>query len=93
MASSRSAWRLQTKGARYQGVVPLASGGLAACLEAYFRDSEQLPTRIWLAANSRSAAGLLLQRLPERSSKPSLVMFDEEDPAKPGTASISSRAP
>src|SRR5262249_20392811 len=35
--------------ARYQGVVPLAAGGLAACLEAYFRDSEQLPTRISLA--------------------------------------------
>ena len=68
--------------ARYQGVVPLASGGLAACLEAYFRDSEQLPTRIWLAANSQSAAGLLLQRLPERRSKPSLVLRDEQDPAE-----------
>ena len=67
---------------RYQGVVPLAAGGLSACLEAYFRDSEQLPTRIWLAASARSAAGLLLQRLPERSSKPSLPLREEEDPAE-----------
>jgi molecular chaperone Hsp33 len=51
-------------GARYEGVVPLAAGRLADCLEAYFRDSEQLPTRIWLAATPMRAAGLLLQRLP-----------------------------
>jgi molecular chaperone Hsp33 len=50
--------------ARYQGIVPLAAGGLADCLEAYFRDSEQLPTRIWLATTPTRAAGLLLQRLP-----------------------------
>jgi molecular chaperone Hsp33 len=68
--------------ARYQGVVPLAAGGLAACLEAYFRDSEQLPTRIWLAANSRSAAGLLLQKLPEWRTKRSLPTREEEDPAE-----------
>lgn len=51
-------------GARYQGIVPLAGGSLANCLEAYFRDSEQLPTRLWLKANGQRAAGLLLQRLP-----------------------------
>ncbi len=50
--------------ARYQGIVPLAGGRLAECLEAYFRDSEQLPTRIWLATTPTQAAGLLLQRLP-----------------------------
>jgi molecular chaperone Hsp33 len=51
-------------GARYEGVVPLQADRLAQCLEAYFRDSEQLPTRIWLAATPTRAAGLLLQRLP-----------------------------
>ena len=50
--------------ARYQGIVPLTPGRLAECLEAYFRDSEQLPTRIWLATTPTHAAGLLLQRLP-----------------------------
>jgi molecular chaperone Hsp33 len=50
--------------ARYEGIVPLAADRLAQCLEAYFRDSEQLPTRIWLAATPTRAAGLLLQRLP-----------------------------
>jgi molecular chaperone Hsp33 len=49
---------------RYQGVVPLAGHSLAACLEQYFDSSEQLPTRVRLAADARNAAGLLVQRLP-----------------------------
>jgi molecular chaperone Hsp33 len=49
---------------RYQGVVPLAGHSLAACLEQYFASSEQLPTRVRLAASAENAAGLLVQRLP-----------------------------
>ncbi|HTY94498.1 MAG TPA: Hsp33 family molecular chaperone HslO [Steroidobacteraceae bacterium] len=49
---------------RYQGVVPLAGHSLAACLEQYFASSEQLPTRVRLAADMHNAAGLLVQRLP-----------------------------
>ena len=49
---------------RYQGVVPLTGHSLAACLEQYFASSEQLPTRVRLAADGDSAAGLLVQRLP-----------------------------
>lgn len=52
------------KGERYQGVVPLEQDSLAACLEAYFSQSEQLPTRLWLAAGEGRAAGLLVQALP-----------------------------
>jgi molecular chaperone Hsp33 len=51
-------------GKRYQGIVPLVEGSLAHSLEAYFRQSEQLGTRLWLAANGERAAGLLLQQLP-----------------------------
>ena len=60
---------------RYQGVVPLLGEGLAAGLEEYFARSEQLPTRLWLAADGEGAAGLLLQQLPTGSSASS-----EEDP-------------
>lgn len=66
-------------GARYQGVVPLGAGRLAECLEAYFRDSEQLPTRIWLAATPTHAAGLLLQRLPGSSAEPPREQGNEQD--------------
>ncbi|MEO1900303.1 MAG: Hsp33 family molecular chaperone HslO [Alcanivorax sp.] len=55
-------------GRQYQGIVPLEGDTLARCLEAYFRQSEQLPTRLWLAAGNGRAAGMLLQRLPDRAA-------------------------
>ncbi|MCH8542493.1 MAG: Hsp33 family molecular chaperone HslO [Alcanivorax sp.] len=55
------------RGARYQGLVPMESDTLAGCLEGYFTQSEQLPTRLWLAAGNGHAAGLLIQVLPEHT--------------------------
>ncbi|MGR9053071.1 MAG: Hsp33 family molecular chaperone HslO [Gammaproteobacteria bacterium] len=52
------------KGEPYQGIVPLTGARLADALAAYFEQSEQLHTRIWLCANDDTAAGLLLQVLP-----------------------------
>lgn len=54
------------KGERYQGIVPLVGDSLAACLEDYFSQSEQLGTRFWLAADLQQAAGLMLQALPRQ---------------------------
>ncbi|OXR50353.1 redox-regulated molecular chaperone Hsp33 [Pusillimonas sp. T2] len=48
----------------YQGIVPLEGDTVAQVLELYMRNSEQLDTRLWLAANGRCATGMLLQRLP-----------------------------
>ena len=50
---------------RYQGIVLADTDTLAGCLEAYFTQSEQLPTRLWLAADGSGAAGMLLQQLPD----------------------------
>ena len=62
-----------TKGERYQGIVPLEHDTLAACLEAYFTQSEQLQTRLWFATDTTQghakAAGLLLQVLPVNKEK------------------------
>lgn len=52
----------------WQGIVPLTQDTLAGCLEDYFENSEQLPTRIRLAADAQSATGMLLQKLPTPSS-------------------------
>jgi molecular chaperone Hsp33 len=49
---------------RYQGIVLADTETLAECLEAYFAQSEQLPTRLWLAADENGAAGMLLQQMP-----------------------------
>lgn len=52
------------RGAPYQGIVPLAGGSLAECIDGYFATSEQLPTRVRLAADATRAGGLLVQQLP-----------------------------
>jgi molecular chaperone Hsp33 len=49
---------------RYQGIVLADTDTLADCLETYFAQSEQLPTRLWLAADGLRAAGMLLQQMP-----------------------------
>jgi molecular chaperone Hsp33 len=49
---------------RYQGIVGLEADSLAGAFEGYFRQSEQLPTRLLLAADSARSAGLMLQKLP-----------------------------
>lgn len=49
---------------RYQGLVEIAGGSLAAAFESYFARSEQLPTRLLLTADDRVCAGLMLQKLP-----------------------------
>ncbi|GHB99684.1 Hsp33 family molecular chaperone HslO [Thermomonas carbonis] len=49
---------------RYQGLVALDAGRLDEAFEGYFRQSEQLPTRLLLACDGQRAAGLMLQKLP-----------------------------
>ncbi len=59
----------------YQGVVPLHGDhnekleSLAQVLEHYMLQSEQLDTKLVLAANDTVAAGLLIQRLPVQGDK------------------------
>jgi molecular chaperone Hsp33 len=54
---------------RYQGIVPLEGDNLSEACERYFYQSEQVPTLIRCAVRSDgkgvSAAGLLVQHLPE----------------------------
>ncbi|MDJ0628480.1 MAG: Hsp33 family molecular chaperone HslO [Rhodobacter sp.] len=60
----------------YQGITPIAGGSLAACAEAYFAQSEQLPTRFELtfgksqllgSGEAWRAGGVMLQHMPEGS--------------------------
>lgn len=48
----------------YQGIVPLIGDTVADVLALYMQSSEQLDTRLFLAADEHKATGLLLQRLP-----------------------------
>ena len=59
----------------YQGVVPLCGDrreklqSLGTVLEHYMLQSEQLDTRLILAANDQTAAGILIQRMPIQGEK------------------------
>ncbi|MBD2781804.1 Hsp33 family molecular chaperone HslO [Xenorhabdus sp. 42] len=56
------------EGERYQGVVALEGETLSECLDAYFKQSEQLPTRLFIRTGMQdgkmAAGGMLLQILP-----------------------------
>ncbi|MDG1693791.1 MAG: Hsp33 family molecular chaperone HslO [Porticoccaceae bacterium] len=52
---------------RYQGLVPMDKDSLSECLEYYFDQSEQLSTKIKLAADQHTAAGVLIQEMPHSS--------------------------
>lgn len=60
----------------YQGITPLEGGSLSACAEAYFAQSEQLPTRFSLSFGRSAepgvsehwrAGGIMLQHMPKAS--------------------------
>lgn len=60
---------LPEQGQTYQGVVPLDGNSIAACLEHYFQQSEQLATRVMLWHDAGCSVGLLLQALPGMSQQ------------------------
>ncbi|MBS1214176.1 MAG: Hsp33 protein [Proteobacteria bacterium] len=63
--SGRLALTIQNQGSDpYQGIVALEGKNLAHAIQNYFALSEQLATRLWLAADGERAAGLLIQELP-----------------------------
>ena len=49
----------------YQSLVPLDGNTIAEIFEHYLKQSEQRPSRLFLAASADAAAGLFLQKLPE----------------------------
>ena len=60
----------------YQGITPIAGGSLRACAEAYFAQSEQLPTRFELSFGKSTerdgpehwrAGGVMIQHMPKAS--------------------------
>ncbi|UVW27792.1 Hsp33 family molecular chaperone HslO [Massilia sp. H6] len=53
----------------YQGIVPLDGEDMATVIENYMLRSEQLDTRLWLAADDKVSRGMLLQKLPRHSGK------------------------
>jgi molecular chaperone Hsp33 len=72
---------------RYQGVVPLEGGGFEEAAHTYFKQSEQIPTRVRLAVaeeftggrHAYRAGGLLVQFLPTSPERQRQVDLDPGD--------------
>src|SRR5579864_9423884 len=74
---------------RYQVIVPLSGGSLADSLEAYFASSEQLPTRLLLAADDLRGAGVLVQKVPGTPAADESELEETWENAQRGIESLS----
>ena len=63
----------------YQGIVPLEGDSISAVLENYMLRSEQIDTKIWLCCDGDSAAGMLIQKLPESTNQVTQPQTQDSD--------------
>lgn len=72
-------------GESYQGIVELTGDSLTACMQTYFRQSEQVPTGLRVAVGRRRedagwrAGGIMVQRMPEEGGRPGPAVASDED--------------
>ena len=72
----------------YQGITPLDGGSLAKCAEAYFAQSEQIPTRFEIvsglsmteAGQGWRAGGIMIQHMPDASPLRKDATEDDKKP-------------
>jgi len=63
----------------YQGIVPLDGESVATVIENYMLRSEQLDTKLWLAADDNVSRGLLLQKLPDHGGSTGVAPLSAEE--------------
>ncbi len=63
----------------YQGMVALDGESVSTVIENYMMRSEQLDTKLWLAADLQVSRGLLLQKLPEEGGTTSGLSDPDAD--------------
>lgn len=61
------------QGEAYQGIVPLDGDNLAACLQHYFFQSEQLGSYFYFHSTAQQVHGFMLQQLPAQLEKDAVV--------------------
>lgn len=66
----------ESQGQRYQGIVSWQGKSLAEAVEGYFKDSEQLDTRIDIAVGEEGASGLLLQVIPHNGDEKDFLFWE-----------------
>lgn len=64
----------------YQGIVDIASAAtVAEAISAYMTRSEQIETRMWLAADAAAASGLILQKVAGEGGKGVAADYDPDE--------------
>lgn len=48
----------------FQSYVPREADSISDCFEAFLSQSEQLPSKLWLAAGQQAIGGVLIQKMP-----------------------------
>ncbi len=67
------------EGEPYQGIIALQGEHIKDAIENYFKQSEQLNTRLWLASNDSLCVGFLLQELPASEEEKNAQLFEEHN--------------
>lgn len=67
-------------GSRYQGIVAWRGNSFVESIEGYFKDSEQLATRLWLCVSETAATGFLIQVVPASDKNLPSLEKGESDP-------------
>lgn len=62
----------------YQGIVPFEGDSVSSVLEHYMLRSEQVPSRLYLAADDQCAVGLLLQKMPDSGGSLGTARIDQD---------------
>lgn len=57
----------------YQGIVPIEGESIAEVLQNYMYRSEQIDTRLWLSSDDDTAAGMLIQKLPDTTNQTTMT--------------------
>ena len=73
----------------YQGMVSLESNSVAENLENYMAKSEQLETKLYLAADSKKLGGLVIQKMPSVGGACRFLIFSRSCSAILESTSIS----
>lgn len=61
----------------YQSIIPIHRQTVTQALEAYFNQSEQLPTRLYIHVTEQAALGMLLQAMPASLQSDNLEPWHE----------------
>ena len=53
----------------YQGIIPIEGDNVSEMIGNYLKNSEQIDSELILSSNSKTATGLLIQKMPSKKKR------------------------